>query len=116
MGIVTDYIRTMVARQVSEQRLLLWLDSERHYGELVDQLGLDDTIVVRYHDSFFALRHTIDVQLSGDHPPRMLVYVPRDDDMTLDALAEVGAFAALLRPGQPVAARNTRLSVIAQRQ
>lgn len=115
MRIVTDYLRNAIARQVAEQRLVLWLDPERHYGELIDQLGLADTIIARYQDSFFALRHTIDKLLATDDPPRLVVYVPRDDDATLDALAEVAATAVVLRPGQAVAARNTRLSVIARR-
>ena len=115
MNLVTDHLRTTIARQVAEQRMVLWLDPERHYGDLVDQLRLADTTVVTYAGSFFALRHQIDALLADDVAPRLVVYVPRDDDATLDALAEFAATAALMRPGQAVAVRNTRLSVIARR-
>ncbi|MEI8167494.1 MAG: hypothetical protein WCG26_14025, partial [Chloroflexales bacterium] len=115
MNIVTDYLRNAIARQVTEQRMVLWLDPERQYGELVDQLDLADTTVVTYADSFFALRHQIDTLLAGDTAPRLLVYVPHDDDATLDALAEFAATAAVLRPGQTVAGCNTRLAVVARR-
>jgi len=115
MGIITDHLRTVIARQVADQHMVLWLDPERHYDELVDQLNLADTTVARYAGSFFALRHQIDALLAGDEAPNLVVYVPRDDDTTLDALAEFAATAAVMRPGQPAAARNTRLSVVARR-
>ena len=115
MNIVTDYLRNVIARQVTEQRMVLWLDPERQYGALVDQLDLADTTVVTYAGSFIALRHQIDALLAGDTAPCLLVYVPHDDDATLDALAEFAATAAVLSPGQSVAVRNTRLAVVARR-
>lgn len=115
MSTVTNHLLTTIARQVAEQRMVLWLDPERNYVDLVAQLALSDTAVAIYSGSFFALRYQIDVLLASDNAPRLVVYVPRDDEQTLDALAEFAATAALMRPGQSVAARNTRLSVVARR-
>ncbi|RRR67234.1 MAG: PglZ domain-containing protein [Candidatus Viridilinea halotolerans] len=115
MTIVSDHLRTTIARHIAEHHIVLWLDPEGHYSDLVDQLALRATTVVRYQGSFFALRHALDGYIARDDPPDVLIYVPRDDDATLDALAEVAATAAVLRPGQAQAARNTRLAVVARR-
>lgn len=115
MGIVTDYLRKHIARIIDERHIVLWFDPERHYENFVQSLNLPDVTVARYEGSFFALRHAVDHLLNHDDPPRLLVYVPLADEETHDALSEMAATAAVLKPGQSSASRNTRLAVVARR-
>ncbi len=114
MGIVTAYLRSMIARQVDDHGLAVWYDPEGHYREAVDHLSIPDTRVVYYEGSFFALRHEIEPLLSGLEPPRLLVYIPLDPAETHSALAEVEVAGVIMKPGQQPPIRNTRLSIIAR--
>lgn len=117
MSIVTDYLRNTIQRQVTdhEYHVAVWFDPERHYAEFAAQLSLPDITMVRYTDSFLALRHEIDALIAGDTPRPLLVYVPLAEEATHHALVELTAFAAVLKPGQSTPQRNTRLAVVARR-
>jgi hypothetical protein len=115
MGIVADYLRNLIARQVDEHHLVVWFDPERHYAEFSQTLALPGTTIVCYEGSFFALRHTVESLIGGDEPPRLLVYVPLSEEETQQALIELTATATVLKPGQGAPQRNTRLSVVARR-
>lgn len=115
MGIVTDYLRQQLTRLIDEYNIVLWFDPERHYTVFVQELRLPNVTVARYEGSFFALRHEIDHLFRGDHPPRLLVYVPLAEEETHEALSEVAATAAIIKPGHGSVQRNTRLAVIARR-
>jgi hypothetical protein len=95
--------------------MVLWFDPEQHYTAFVRDLRLPGATVACYEDSFFALRHAIDHLLDSDDPPRLLVYVPLAEEQTHDALIELAASAAILKPGQGSAQRNTRRAVVARR-
>ncbi|WIG59036.1 MAG: hypothetical protein OJF49_001783 [Ktedonobacterales bacterium] len=114
MGIVSDYLRDLIAKQVTEKRLVVWFDPERHYSDLASALTLPDTTIARYAGSFFQLRHDVAPLLEGEQPPRLVVYVPLAEDDTHDALIELTAAGVVLKPGQQPWQRNTRLSVIAK--
>jgi len=114
MGIVTDHLRNLIARQVNDHGLVLWYDPEGHYRDVVGDLTITNTTVVRYDGSFFALRHEIEPLMEGTEPPRLVVYIPLDPPETHDALVEVEAAGVTIKPGQQPPARNTRLSVIAR--
>lgn len=115
MGLVSEYLQNLIARQVDEKRLVLWFDPEGHYADLARDLALPDTTIARYDDSFFALRHAIEPLLGDDQPPRLVVYVPLAEEATDGALIELAATASILKPGQASPARNTRLAVVARR-
>jgi hypothetical protein len=80
----------------------------------VADLSLLGATVVRYQDSFFALRAQVDALLESTQPPHLLVYVPLKQDDCHNALVELEVAGVVLRPGQQPPARNTRLSVIAR--
>jgi hypothetical protein len=117
MGIVTDYLRNTIARQVAEyeHHIVVWFDPEQHYTAFVQELSLPGVTVACYQGSFFALRRTVDHLFNSDDPPHLLVYVPLAEEQTHDALIELAATAAILKPGQGSAQRNTRLAVVARR-
>lgn len=102
----------------------MWYDPEQAYGEVVDQLALPGTTVLRYQGSFFELRHRMEPFLefvddegrlgaNVEAPPRLLVYVPLDPARTQHALIEAEAAGAVIEPGGSPWQRNTRLKVLA---
>ncbi len=114
MGIVSDYLRDLIARQVDEKGVVVWYDPEGHYQAFAQTLEMPDTTIVRYEGSFFALRQQVDALLEGDEPPRLVVYVPQKEEATHHALVELSAAGVVLKPGHPARLRNTRLSVVAK--
>ncbi len=59
MGIVTEHLRQLIAKQVNDRSLVVWYDPERHYADVSCKLALPDETVECYDGSFFALRHRI---------------------------------------------------------
>jgi hypothetical protein len=114
VGIVSEYLRDLVARQVNERGIVVWFDPEGHYRTFAEALSLPDTAVAHYEGSFLALRHQVDALLEGESPPRLVVYVPLAEEATQNALIELIAAGATLKPGHAARPRNTRLSVVAK--
>ncbi|MCI0485801.1 MAG: PglZ domain-containing protein [Blastocatellia bacterium] len=114
MDIVTDYLRSMISKQVDDRRLVLWFDPEKHYSDIVDNLSLPNTKIARYEGSFFALRNEIEPLMGAASPPRLVIYVPMDHEATHNALIEAEVAGVVMKPGQQPPARNTRLSIIAR--
>ena len=73
MGIVTDYLTNMIARQVDTHGLVIWFDPERHYTALAEQLALLDTTILRYEGSFLALRYQAEKFINEAEPPRLVI-------------------------------------------
>src|SRR6266487_278106 len=114
MGIVSDYLRDLIIRQVNEKGIVVWFDPEGHYRQFTQTLAIPDTTIACYEGSFFALRYRVDAQLEGDIPPRVVVYVPLAEEDAQHALIELSAAGVVLKPGHAARPRNTRLSVIAK--
>ncbi len=114
MGIVTEYIRNLIDRQVKDHGLVIWYDPEQHYAGVVDDLSLPDATVARYTDSFFALRHEIEPLMGSTEPPRLVIYVPLAQEQTHQALIEAEVAGIIVKPGGQSSIRNTRLSLAAR--
>jgi hypothetical protein len=115
MGIVSDAIRSLIARQVDDHGIVVWYDPERHYASLVPDLGLADASVVTYGGSFFALRHQVESLLAGPERPRLLVYVPLAPEQSEQALAELEAAGGAACPGgKPPRSCNSKLAIVAR--
>jgi hypothetical protein len=112
VGVVTDYLTQLIAKQVNDRGLVVWYDPERAYGAVAEVLVLPDTTVVRYDGSFFRLRREIDHLLNDGQPPRLVVYVPLEHEKTHDALIELDCAGVVMQPRQQPPACNTRLSVV----
>ena len=126
MGLVTDELIALIAKQVQDHGIVVWYDPEKVYGDVADQLSLPDTTVLRCTQGFFELRHRIDPLLEfvaddgstvqeAEVPPRLVVYVPIDRSASRHALAEVEAAGVVMEPAASHWQRNTRLKVIAER-
>lgn len=114
MGIVTNYLITLIKKQVDTHRLILWFDPEKQYEQVITQLALLETRIVRYEESYFALRYEVEPLLNGVEPPRLLVYLPLHKNEMHDALIELERLGEEIRPGHPSLSANTRLSLIAR--
>src|ERR1700750_974527 len=114
MGIVTEHLRQLIAKQVNDRSLVVWYDPERYYADVACNLALPNTTVECYDGSFFALRHKIEPLMGEYEPPRLVVYVPLEQASTQHALAELEAAGVVMMPGQQPPARNTRLALVAR--
>ncbi len=113
-GNVTEHLIDLIAKQVNDNGLVVWYDPDSAYGSALPALNLPDTEVIRYQGSFVQLRWEIDQKhlMDGEEAPRMVVYVPMDQDRTHHALIELEAAGVIMQPGQQPPARNTRLAVV----
>lgn len=102
MGIVTQYVRKLIAKQVNDNGLVVWYDPDGAYSKEVERLELPDTAVLRYEGSFVRLRWEIDQKriMDGEELPRLVVYVPMAQEETHHALIELEAAGVVMQPGQ----------------
>ena len=114
MGVVTESLVLLIAKQVDEKGLVVWYDPEQAYGAAAAELSIPNTTVARYEGSFLKLRHEIDHLLNDTQPPRLVVYVPLEQTETHSALIELDCAGAVMRPRQQPPTCNTRLSVVAR--
>jgi hypothetical protein len=116
LGAVSDHLRGLVQRQVKDHGLVVWFDPDKKYRDFVEHLSLPKTDIEVCGESFFELRRRIEPHLStdGDRPPRLVVYVPRGEEETHDALVELTKPSVVMKPRQQPRSRNTRLSVVAK--
>lgn len=114
MGVVSDHLRRLIAKQVDDHGLVVWYDGDGHYRDFAQVLQLPDTKLVRYDDSFFELRHAIEQDLTGAKPPRLVIYVPLRQEATHHALIEAEVAGVVMQPGQQPPLRNTRLAIVAR--
>ncbi len=112
--VVTEYVFQLIARQVDDNRLVVWYDPERAYSEAIAEWQIPDATIVQFDGSFLQLRHDIDPLLDGEEPPRLLVYVPEDQAETHHALAELEAGGVVMQSGQQPPQGNTKLSIVAR--
>lgn len=70
MAKLTEYIISLIQKQVKEKGIVVWYDPERSYTDFVQTLSLPGTTLLHYTDSFFKLRNEIDplVEFLGDEP------------------------------------------------
>jgi len=114
MNVVTDHLFSLIAKQVQDYYLTVWYDPEGVYSDAAHELAIPDTTVLFYERSFFELRSKIDQLklMDGEHPPRLVIYVPLAQDETHHALIELEAAGVVMQPGQQPPARNTRLAIV----
>jgi hypothetical protein len=125
MGKITDYIASLITQQIKDYGIVVWYDPERSYTDLIENLALPKTTVLRYESSFFHLREKIEpflefvnpqgkVRSDCRIPPNLLVYLPLNRMDTGNALVEIESSGVILEPGASPWQRNTRLRLIAE--
>jgi hypothetical protein len=116
IGIVTEHLISLIAKQVDDNGLVVWYDPDGTYADVAKILQIRDTTVLCYDGSFVQLRWEIDRKklMDDEEPPRLVVYVPMGQDQTNHALIELEAAGVIVQPGQQPPVRNTRLAVVAR--
>jgi hypothetical protein len=114
VGVVTESLIQLIAKQVDDKGLVVWYDPEKAYVEAAAELQFPNTTVARYAGSFFRLRKQVDHLLNDGQPPRLVVYVPLARTETDSALIELDCAGVIMQPRQQPPACNTRLSVLAR--
>src|ERR1700680_2055187 len=100
MGVVTEHLIALIAKQVEENSLVVWYDPGADYATVAETLEIPRTTVARYDGSFFKLRREIDSLLNGLDPPRLVVSLPVDQSQAHHALIELEAAGVVMQPGQ----------------
>jgi len=114
LGNIAKQLSQLLRRQLGDSGIVCWFDPQGEYAAIVDTLDLGGAPVLRYEDSFFALREALDPYLTGEMPQPVVAYVPRDRATTHHALVEAEVAGSVVLPGAPSLPRNTRLSVVAR--
>ena len=122
---LSSRIRSMITRQVKNRGIVVWYNPEKAYTGLIKDLGLSDTTVLQYTDSFFRLRHELEPHLefvtAEAKPkggclvaPNIVVYLPMERGKTPFALIEAETAGVVVEPGAESPERNSRLRVQAE--
>lgn len=114
IGVVTEYLFSLIAKQVDDYGIVVWYDPNGSYSDAIEMFSLPDTIIVQYHGSFLQLRNDIDHLLNGEEPPQLVIYVPEEQANTYHALIELEVAGVVIQPGEQPPQRNTRLSIVAR--
>ena len=114
MGIVSEHLVGLIAKQVEERSLVVWYDPGADYKPLAERLEIPGTTIACYDGSFLKLRREIDSLLDGLEPPKLVVYVPVEQADTYHALVELEAAGVVMQPGQQPFKCNTRLALVAR--
>lgn len=114
MGIVSEHLVGLIAKQVEEKSLVVWYDPGADYRTVAERLEIPGTTIARYDGSFLKLRREIDPLLNGLEAPKLVVYVPAEQADTHHALVELEAAGVVMQPGQQPFKCNTRLALVAR--
>ena len=66
-GMVTEYLVSLIAKQVEESSLVVWYDPGGDYRDLAACIEVPGASIARHDGSFFKLRRDIDSQNSDTH-------------------------------------------------
>ena len=114
MGIVSEHLVGLIAKQVEESSLVVWYDPGADYRAVAERLEIPGTTIARYDGSFLKLRREIDTLLNELEPPKLVVYVPVEQANTCHALVELEEAGVVMQPGQQPFKCNTRLALVAR--
>jgi len=114
MGLLLDYMTSLLLEQVKKNHIVVWFDPDKWYSGMVESLDLPGVTVAQYQGSFFALRQKVEPLIGHEEPPDLVLYVPMAEEDSLNALAELSVAGIVMRPGQNPWQRNTRPSLVAK--
>jgi hypothetical protein len=114
MGIVSEHLVGLIAKQVEERSLVVWYDPGADYRAVAERLEISGTTIARYDGSFLKLRREIDPLLNDLEAPKLVVYVTVEQANTHHALVELESAGVVMKPGQQPSKCNTRLALVAR--
>ena len=113
MGSVADFLIQRLNKQLNDSGIVVWYDPEGFYRNLAATMIFPNTVIKSYSDSFFELRAEVEHLMLQNEPPRLLVYVPMEQEQTHHALIELESAGVTIKPGAVPQTCNTRPSYIA---
>lgn len=114
MGPVSAAAVALIRKQVNDNGLVVWLDPGKELASIVELLRGEGIEVEEWKGSHFEFRKRVEPALAGDAAAKLVAYVPLALEEVALPLAELLSAGVVVRPGQTVAVRNTRLSIIAK--
>src|SRR5262249_52049751 len=115
MGHIKDYLVSVISKEIDKNGIVLWFDPEGAYTGFAEGLELKGISITRFGDSFFSLRREVEPYLSLPERPKLLIYVPLDENQTHDALIELKQAGQSLRMPLPTIATNALAPLIGSR-
>lgn len=115
-----EHLTSELARKVQAHGLVIWLDEEREYAEVAEQVVPDGTRFEAFDGSWYELRQRIEDAMAGDAPPVLVVYGPAaPPDDPLAEVRDTGAtfklrLATLIRQALRGELTETRIQEIAR--
>ena len=88
-----------LAEKVQRYGLVLWEDREGEYTDVASSVAPEDVRFEPFNGSWYDLRRRIESAVSGERPPRLVVYTPapvKDDDPLAEVRDAAGKFTRRL--------------------
>ena len=82
-----ELLAEQIAGKVRRHGLVIWEDSAGEYADVASSLVPRDTAFAAFDGSWYELRRTIEASVSGESPPKLVVYAPAPTEP--DPLAEM---------------------------
>lgn len=117
---VTNTLIDLLRQHIEVHSTVVWYDPEQHYLNLAQQLlpeAVAGATIQRYtpRRGFVGLRHDLEPLWAGQtHPPRLLIYVPRSQPDSYQALIEFEVAGIVVQPGQQPPQQNTAFVAVAR--
>ena len=88
-----------LGQKVQRHGLVIWEDREGEYKDVASSVAPEDVRFEPFNGSWYDLRRSIESAVSGDRPPRLVVYTPapiKDDDPLAEVRDAAGKFTRRL--------------------
>lgn len=99
MTILRRVLTEQLARKVQRHGLVIWEDRGGEYKDVASSVAPGDVRFEPFNGSWYDLRRRIESAVSGERPPRLLVYTPapvKDDDPLAEVRDAAGKFTRRL--------------------
>ena len=95
MTTLREVLTKQLARKVQAYGLLIWEDRAGEYKDIASSVTPEDARFEPFNGSWYDLRRRIESAVSGERPPRLVVYTPapvKDDDPLAEVRDAAGKF------------------------
>ena len=99
MTILRAALTEQLAQKVQRYGLVIWEDREGEYRDVASSVVTEDVRFEPFNGSWYELRRRIESAVSGERPPRLVVYTPapvKDDDPLAEVRDAAGKFTRRL--------------------
>lgn len=98
MGIVSEYLTTIIAREIAAHKIIMWYDADPNFAKFIESTQFADAQVAGFGDTFLLRETKFASPLAVISPRRCWFYVPLDQARNHDALVEAEAPGMVISP------------------